>query len=199
MATSQPGLLSTGSPYVTDFIATSPFEISALVLSHLGNCDLKALRLTCNKLANHVRPHLRFKRVFISASPLDVRVFRAIAEDDTFHRDVREIIWNDARYETTPPPDTRLRHLHEDLCDSDDEDDRDGEDDRPEKPPHGKDYDAETLPQHLETAKQLETQLPLDVVYAHYQELLAEQNKVLSTSADVAALNELWRTIGSQT
>ncbi|KAK1721904.1 hypothetical protein BDP67DRAFT_586852 [Colletotrichum lupini] len=165
MATSQSGLSSTGSSSVVDFITTSPFEISALIFSHLDNCDLKALRLACNKVANFVRPHLRFNRVFMSASPLDIKVFRAIAEDDTFRRDVREIIWDDARYETPPPPDPRLRHLDEDL----------------------QDYDAETLPQHLETAKQLESQLPLDIAYTHYRELLAEQNNVLSTSADIAA------------
>ncbi|KAL0767611.1 hypothetical protein CaCOL14_009850 [Colletotrichum acutatum] len=157
MANSQSSLLSTASSSVIDFIAAPPLEMSALIFSHLDNCDLKALQLTCKKLANQVRPHLRFK----------------------------------------------LRHLDEDLYDSDDSDDEDG---RPEKPPRGvtfwyfrhckdnieyleirQDYDAETLHQHLETAKQLEFQLPLDIAYTHYQGLLAEQNKVLSTSADIAA------------
>ncbi|KXH45221.1 hypothetical protein CNYM01_12828 [Colletotrichum nymphaeae SA-01] len=207
MTTSQSGLFSTGSSSVIVFVATSPLEICALVLSHLDNCDLKALRSTCNKLANLVRLHLRFKRAFISASPLNVQVFRAIANDDIFRRDVREIIWDDARYETPPPSDPRMRHLYEDLYDSEDEGDGNDGDDRPEKPPRGvpfwyfrhckdnieyleirRDKDSGTLPQHLETAKQLQAQLPLDVAYTHYQKLLAEQNNVLSTSADVAAL-----------
>ncbi|KAK1731347.1 uncharacterized protein BDZ83DRAFT_787452 [Colletotrichum acutatum] len=145
MANSQSSLLSTASSSVIDFIAAPPLEMSALIFSHLDNCDLKALQLTY----------------------------------------------------------PRLRHLDEDLYDSDDSDDEDG---RPEKPPRGvtfwyfrhckdnieyleirQDYDAETLHQHLETAKQLEFQLPLDIAYTHYQGLLAEQNKVLSTSADIAA------------
>lgn len=54
---------STRQASVIDFIATSPFEICALVFAQLDNCDLKALRLTCKKLAHLVSPHLRFSRV----------------------------------------------------------------------------------------------------------------------------------------
>ncbi|KAF9875763.1 hypothetical protein CkaCkLH20_06695 [Colletotrichum karsti] len=194
-----------GSASIIDSIATSPFEISDLIFSHLDNCDLKALRLTCKRLAKLARP--RFKRVFISASPLNVDVFRAVAEHDTFRHDVREIVWDDARYEKPPPPDLRFRDGYQDLDDdSDDSEDDDDEGGRREKFPFGvrpwyvrhckdnieyleyrQQYDVATLPQHLETSKQLLAQLPLEVAYAHYQDLLAQQDQVLSTSADVAA------------
>ncbi|TQN64429.1 hypothetical protein CSHISOI_11019, partial [Colletotrichum shisoi] len=205
MATSQPGLPPSGPASVIDFIATSPFEISALVFSHLDNSDLKALRLTCNKLAKLVRPLLRFKRVFIPADPLNVKVFRAIAEHETFRHDVREIVWDDARYEKPPPPDPRFPNEDDDSTNEDSDEDED-EEDRREKPPRGvpqwyfrrckdniehlerrRGHDVMTLPEHVETSQQLDAQLPLDVAYAHYQELLEQQDQVLSTSADVAA------------
>ncbi|WQF87639.1 Putative F-box domain-containing protein [Colletotrichum destructivum] len=213
MATSQHGLPPLGPASVLDFIATSPFEISALVFSHLDNCDLKALRLTCNKLADLVRPHLRFKRVFISANPLNVQVFRAIAEHETFRHDVREIVWDDALYEKPRPPDPRLPDEYDDSSDEedvDDSDDDEDENDRKPKPPYGFAYwhfgwyhkhckanieclerrrgnDVLALPQHVEISQQLNAQLPIEVAYAHYLELLEQQNQVLSTSADVAA------------
>ncbi|KAI8249032.1 putative transporter SEO1 [Colletotrichum sp. SAR 10_77] len=107
---------STGQASVIDFIATAPFEICALVFAPLDNCHLKALRLTCKRLAHLISPHLRFKRVFISASPLDVQVFRAIAEHDIFRRNVREIVWDDARYEKPPPDFVTFEGEYNDEC-----------------------------------------------------------------------------------
>ncbi|KAI8162044.1 hypothetical protein K4K49_013089 [Colletotrichum sp. SAR 10_70] len=107
---------STGQASVIDFIATAPFEICALVFAPLDNCHLKALRLTCKRLAHLISPHLRFKRVFISASPLDVQVFRAIAEHDIFRRNVREIVWDDARYEKPPPDFVTFGGEYNDEC-----------------------------------------------------------------------------------
>ncbi|GKT50631.1 uncharacterized protein ColSpa_10812 [Colletotrichum spaethianum] len=199
---------STGPATIIDFIATAPFEISALVFSYLENCHLKALRLTCKKLANLMSPHLRFKRIFISAIPLNLQVFRAIAEHETFRRDVREIIWDDARYEKPPSDFVTFEGEYDDECVYPDEypDNSDDDDDGPQKVPRGvpiwhfirckenveyleerRDNDVKTLPQHLEIFQQLDAQLPLDVAYAHYQELLKQQEQVLSTSAHVAA------------
>ncbi|KAJ3956698.1 hypothetical protein N0V92_006748 [Colletotrichum tropicale] len=202
---------SPGQASVIDFIATAPFEIRALVFAHLDNCHLKALRLTCKRLAHLISPHLRFKRVFISASPLDVQVFRAIAEHDIFRRNVREIVWDDARYEKPPPDFVTFEGEYNDECVYADEypDDREEEeddDDGPQKIPRSvpiwyfirckenieyleerRDNDVKTLPQHVETFRQLNALLPLDVAYAYYQELLKQQEQVLSTSADIAA------------
>ncbi|GJC77300.1 hypothetical protein ColLi_00138 [Colletotrichum liriopes] len=187
-----------GPASVIDFIATAPFEIPALVFAHLDNCHLKALRLTCKKLTNLVSPHLRFKRIFISASPLDVQVFRAIAEHETFRRDVREIVWDDARCEKPPPDFVTFEGEYDDECVYLDEYPGNSDDDdnyEPQKiPSENIEYleerrgnDVKTLPQHVETFQQLDAQLPLDIAYAHYQGLLEQQEQVLSTSADVVA------------
>ncbi|KAF3809997.1 hypothetical protein GCG54_00002446 [Colletotrichum gloeosporioides] len=198
---------------VIDFIANSPFEIAALVFSHIDNIDIKNLRLSCKKLANLASPHLRFKRVFIGASPLNVEVFRAVAEHETFRHDVREIVWDESRYET---PDSRDRRYQGDWDllnegsehSSDEENDEEDNEDRPWiKYPRGLPFwfyrcyhatienledrrqeDVKTLPQHLETSKQLATGMPIQDAYAHYLKLLKEQEQVLSnTSADAVA------------
>ncbi|KAF6794954.1 hypothetical protein CSOJ01_13570 [Colletotrichum sojae] len=133
---------STGASSVIDFIAASPFEIAASILSHLDNSDLKALRLTNKRLAGVIAPHLRFERVFISTSPLDVAVFRAIAGHETFRHRVLEIVWDDARYEKPPPPDPSTPdewdyYYEDDMEDGDEEQD---DNERGEWPPPGVPY-----------------------------------------------------------
>ncbi|KAF6827720.1 hypothetical protein CPLU01_08925 [Colletotrichum plurivorum] len=211
MATSGSGQSSIGATSVIDYIATSPFEIAASILSQLDNRDLKSLRLTNKRLAGVIAPHLRFERVFISANTLDVAVFRAIAGHETFRHRVLEIVWDDARYEKPPPPDPRIGDewdfYYEDYVEEEDEEKDESE--RPKWPPapgvpfwffkqcednieyleYRRQDDVETLPQHLDATKQLEAQLPLDVAYAHYVELLTQQDEVLSTSADLAAFD----------
>ncbi|GKT57211.1 hypothetical protein ColTof4_11365 [Colletotrichum tofieldiae] len=98
MTSSRPKSPSTGPVSVVDFIANLSFEIPTIIFSHLDNCDLKSLRIACRQLAGLVRPHIRFKRVFISVNPLNVQIFRAIAEHETFRYGVCEILWDDARF-----------------------------------------------------------------------------------------------------
>ncbi len=92
------------STYNDDIMASSelvllPAEILALVVSHLPNSDVKSLRLTCKRL--HANTKLRLDRVFLSANPRDVEVFRAVADDDTFCHSIVEIIWDDAVIQDT--------------------------------------------------------------------------------------------------
>ncbi|KAJ0276764.1 hypothetical protein COL940_008122 [Colletotrichum noveboracense] len=164
----QPDLPSASA--VVDFLTKSPFEIAALIFSHIDNIDIKNLRLSCMKLANLASPHLRFKRVFIGASPLNVEVFRAVAEHDTFRHDVREIIWDESRYETPSDRDHRCYHTAiESLEDR-------------------RQHDVETLPQYVEASKQLAAKMPIRDAYAHYLKLLEEQEHVLSNpSTDAVA------------
>ncbi|KAF6823955.1 hypothetical protein CMUS01_10470 [Colletotrichum musicola] len=210
MATSGSGQSSTGATSVIDYIATSPFEIAASILSHLDNRDLKSLRLTNKRLAGVIAPHLRFERVFISANPLDVAVFRSISGHETFRHRVLEIVWDDARYEKPPPPDPRIGDewdfYYEDYMEEEDEETDESE--RPKWPPaHGvpfwffrqcednieyleyrRQWDVKTLPHHLEATRQLEAQLPLDVAYAHYVELLTQQDEPLYPTPAIRAL-----------
>lgn len=73
-----------------------PLEILQTVLSELPNCDLKSLRTTCLHLSRVVQ--LRFSRVFLSASPRDVKVFRAVADHEQFRKNIVEIVYDDARF-----------------------------------------------------------------------------------------------------
>ncbi|KAJ5326295.1 uncharacterized protein N7506_009397 [Penicillium brevicompactum] len=73
-----------------------PYELLLIIISHLTNRDLKALRQTCKALENLVP--LRLSRVFISANPLDIKVFHAIADHAKFRKQVTEIVWDEARF-----------------------------------------------------------------------------------------------------
>ncbi|KAL2855796.1 hypothetical protein BJX68DRAFT_280055 [Aspergillus pseudodeflectus] len=77
-----------------------PAEIIHIITSYLPNSDIKTLRLTCKLLCNTVQ--LRLNRVFLSANPLNIAVFLAIANSETFRHGVDEIIWDDARFYNLP-------------------------------------------------------------------------------------------------
>lgn len=72
-----------------------PPEISSTIPSHLSNRDIKSLRLTCKALC--ALSPLRLDRVFLSANPRNIEVFRAIADHSVLREGVVEIIWDDAR------------------------------------------------------------------------------------------------------
>lgn len=73
-----------------------PVEIIKKIVSNLPNSDIKNLRQTCSYIKDIA--HLRLDRVFLSTNPLDIDVFRAIADDDFFRFGVKEIIYDDARH-----------------------------------------------------------------------------------------------------
>lgn len=70
-----------------------PSELLLMTCSDLTNRDIKNLRLVCRFL--HTHTELRLHRVFISASPRDLAVFKAIADHDVFRHRVKEIIWDE--------------------------------------------------------------------------------------------------------
>lgn len=43
-------------------------------------------------------------RVFLSANPLNIEVFHAVADHPKFRHQVTEIIWDEARFIAAPPP-----------------------------------------------------------------------------------------------
>ncbi|KAF3803540.1 hypothetical protein GCG54_00004711 [Colletotrichum gloeosporioides] len=189
----------TGSPSVVESIAQLPTELADEIFSHLSNRDLKSLRLACVKFSEIVRPYFRFERVFISANPRNIEVFRAVAEHETFRHAVREIVWDDARLLEAEDYQDRFEDIRLDGEEFYDEE----ADNYVEGVPwfyvracekniedlqtlgHA---DVETLPQHIETAKQVHAPLPVDVAYAYYQGLLQQQRDVLASGADIAAL-----------
>lgn len=72
-----------------------PVELSLAVVSYLPNRDIKSLRLTCRRLSQIA--HLRLSRVFLSANPLNIEVFRAIGNHERYRHNVVEIIWDDVQ------------------------------------------------------------------------------------------------------
>lgn len=72
-----------------------PAELLATVSSFLANKDIKTLRLTSKTLKERAR--LRLDRVFLSANPRNIEVFRAIAGHEEFRHGIKEIVWDDAQ------------------------------------------------------------------------------------------------------
>lgn len=79
------------SPQLTEL----PIELLGDIANRLENSDIKSLRLACKLLASTLT--LRISRVFLSANPLNVKVFRAIADHEVFRHGVIEVIYDDAR------------------------------------------------------------------------------------------------------
>ncbi|KAH7193889.1 uncharacterized protein B0J16DRAFT_354442 [Fusarium flagelliforme] len=72
-----------------------PGELQNAIFALLKPNDIKNVRATCSSLAKALPLH--FDRVFISANSLNIQVFNAIANHETFRHQVSEIIWDDAR------------------------------------------------------------------------------------------------------
>lgn len=75
-----------------------PRELLSEICSLLPNRDLKSLRISCVMLSKLV--DLRFSRVFLSANPLNISVFLAVAQDDHLRHAIREIIYDDGRLDS---------------------------------------------------------------------------------------------------
>lgn len=92
------------SPHTLDIgidrISSLPINLLVCICSYLVNRGIKSLRLTCEHLARNGLVCLN--RVFLTASPYNIRVLRAIADHEGFRRDVTEIIWDDARLVDAP-------------------------------------------------------------------------------------------------
>ncbi|KAH6838550.1 hypothetical protein B0I37DRAFT_316717 [Chaetomium sp. MPI-CAGE-AT-0009] len=134
-----------------------PAELLASISSLLPNRDIKSLRLTCRFLAAAI--NLRLTRVFLSANRRNVDVFRAIAQHDTFRKQIVEIIWDDARlaYEANVTS-VEVRW--------------------------GDDVDG---PDHLARNQLAAERLSLEESWAHYQTLLLQQDEVINSGADTEA------------
>ncbi|PNP38492.1 hypothetical protein TGAMA5MH_09573 [Trichoderma gamsii] len=72
-----------------------PKELLDAISRCLTGKDIKNLRLA-SKLFSDIP--LPLSRVFISANPIDIEVFRFIADHETYRHGVKEIIWDEARF-----------------------------------------------------------------------------------------------------
>lgn len=169
-----------------------PAALQVSIISHLPNRDIKSFRLACTFFRGIAR--LRLHRVFISSHQRDIQVLLAIADSEAFRSGVTELIWDDARFSNSPS----LARAH----DGNDEDhsSKAGSDDAREVPQwftnayneniddlnsrRGLDTDR---PEHAAQAEQLRALLPAAACWAHYQDLLREQDAVIASGADEAA------------
>ncbi|KAJ5263372.1 hypothetical protein N7478_010977 [Penicillium angulare] len=65
-----------------------PLELWREILFCLANQDIKSVRLASNQFS--IAVELNFSRVFLSPKPLNIEVFRAIADHDTFRHQVKK-------------------------------------------------------------------------------------------------------------
>ncbi|KPM43235.1 hypothetical protein AK830_g3358 [Neonectria ditissima] len=168
-------------------LAGLPAELIVAVASHLPNRDRKSLRLTCTSFGQRVL--LRIDRVFLSASPLDIEVFKAVADHGTYRKRVTELIWDDACLTMPPTPprayqcESRKQHIEpfwqqwfEDACKK-----------NLEEAKYRKGYDVSRA-DHAARARWMAAQPPADELWEQYKDLLAQQYEILDTNDDALAL-----------
>lgn len=174
-------------------LAALPTEIIAIIAGYLPNSGIKTLRRTCRTLCNTVR--LRLDRVFLSANPLNIAVFRAIADSETFRHGIKEIIWDDARFLKVPYEEFHIADSREDLrIDKEsgclqwfvDACKENREDLQMRKFAH---LDRGKMPKQIVVAEeQAATELPLWISWQYYQNLLQQQEEVIIFNKDAQAL-----------
>ncbi|CVK87880.1 uncharacterized protein FMAN_05302 [Fusarium mangiferae] len=177
-------------------LQTLPNELLGATCRLLSNSDIKSLRLTCRALGD--KSYLRFDRVFISANPRNVEVLLAVANHDVFRHRVREIIWDDTLLRKIPITDG-----YGPCGYSGDENDPDDCAANENKEWISRDfvkfckeslfYTNSRLQQKNkyegdnEVQKQMNNLMPSRDSLAYYTDLLYQQRKVLSSSADERA------------
>ncbi|KAJ9320821.1 CAZyme family GH18 [Paecilomyces variotii] len=149
-----------------------PAEIFELVLSFLPNRDIKNLRLSSKTL--NERAHLRLRRVFLSANPRNIEVFRAIADDEEFRHHIVEVIWDDVQLvDHIPERGEGMWNLDRPLP--------------PEGVPAWFDQICWWNTEQFLGNQRRHPDLPIEESWAYYQQLLQQQQDVLASEADVEA------------
>ncbi|KAJ5512088.1 hypothetical protein N7463_001640 [Penicillium fimorum] len=186
-----------------------PFELWGCISSYLSNSDIKKLRLSCVQLKN--ASILRIDRVFLSANPLNVKVFRCIAGHDKFRQGVTEIIWDEARFARGPHRFNESADGNENISDEDEAGNTRNvsypqeqilerhkfEDGCPKWFKHACEINLDVLrqrrsrdvdrPDHIARRDQVLTQPTPSERWKYYQHLLVQQKVVLADNSDVHA------------
>ncbi|KAM0515009.1 hypothetical protein ACHAPE_006331 [Trichoderma viride] len=188
VVTSEPNGKQASSP----FLVLLPPEIIQNILGHLDNRAIKSLRLTCRWLSAIAA--LRINRVFLSANPLNIQVFRAIADHDVFRHGIVEIIYDDARLwrDAADAPEARApsnpiygnyRDYPSDMEWFESERDENIKDLRQRQ-----NNDDPRRPEHVAMARRVHAELSLEESWAYYQDLLRQQEEVMASGDDADAL-----------
>ncbi|KAJ5852775.1 uncharacterized protein N7529_012160 [Penicillium soppii] len=157
-----------------------PSELWQSILSRLSNSDIKSLRLTCRLFGDS---SLRIERVFLSANPLNIEVFRSIADHKTIRHRVTEIVWDDARFIDVPQRTVSDYGMSEDETEECPvwfvKECRENLEYLEER--KGDDVDR---PDHIARAEQIVVRPPLKMCWEYYQHLLHQQKHVLAAESD---------------
>jgi hypothetical protein len=154
-------------------------EVTAAIVSHLSNRDVKSLRLTCKILSERAPLHL--DRVFLSANPRNIEVARAIADHETFRHGILEIIWDDALFvHDIPRPNEQILLLMDSSTPPRKERD----------PPRWFERACKENIENLKHRKvtKRDPDLSFSESWDYYQKLLEQQAEVLASGADADAL-----------
>jgi hypothetical protein len=144
-----------------------PAELYAYIASYLNGRDTKSVRLTSRILCDRIP--LRIERVFLSANERNVDVFRAIADHERLRQRVTEIVWDDALLAASDERD--FYDIYMDTLGIAIDDEACPAwficacEENLEHLRHRKGCDADHLPQHVERARQINSQIPLDASY----------------------------------
>jgi hypothetical protein len=182
-----------------------PPEILKIIVDQSPNSSIKNLRLTCRFFFETVP--LRLTRVFISANPRNVEVFTAIANHEVFRTRITEIIWDDALLHGRLVPRDDDYGSDDDCYDLDEGDDdafdKNGIDWRGKVPgwfraacrdnvnfiKRGSPDDVDR-PSLVARVKEAYGQMPMEASWAHYRELVQQQQNVLNSKAHIVALEK---------
>lgn len=192
--------LSSQSP---SLLTELPYELLGIIVNQLENSDIKNLRLSCKLLASISA--LRITRVFLSANPLNVRVFRAIADHEKYRHGVTEIVYDDARLPRSafeaeaiqqpemliigPPPDPLdpwEAILTPTAQEADEEWFRNAREENLREIGAHKNYTEGQWDSPART-EQAESQMPYQASWAYYQDLVRQQDEVIASCADEEA------------
>lgn len=166
-----------------------PPELLASIQANLPLADVKNLRLTSSYCAKAFR--LYYNRVYLSANSQNIQVLRAIADHPKYRLDVEELIWDDARLSRP-----RLEPFEDD--DSFDYDDINDEEECPTWFEKACEESVEAfkcsrfgdgaLPHHLLKRTRFKKAWSAAKSWDYYKDLVADEEKVLRSGADVEAL-----------
>ncbi|KAL6793483.1 hypothetical protein GGI42DRAFT_334448 [Trichoderma sp. SZMC 28013] len=179
------------SPDSPPLLTALPPELIENLVSHLDNRSIKSLRLTCRRFSTIA---LRINRVFLSANPLNIQVFRSIADHDFYRQGITEIIYDDALFCRSfddhwgelnkwpplsyPPPEvpTDKNWFYTER------------DDHISELKHRQVTDKPGRPENVIRARQARAELSFSESWTYYQGLLRQQDEVLANGADAKAL-----------
>lgn len=174
------------------YLTLFPPEIIGNILSGLDNRAIKSLRLTCRRFS--AIAGLRINRVFLSANPLNIQVFRAIADHDELRHRIVEIIYDDARLwrDAADAPEARApsNPIYGDyrLYPTDMEWFQSERNENISELRHRQNDDDPRRPEHVAMARRVHAELSLEESWAYYQDLLRQQVEVIASGADAEAL-----------